>query len=95
MRYASQYSAMRSATHTPGHVPSSPALESSLLFSFSIFEVGFGVVFGASVVFGLGVVDGRDVVVVASAGARVVLAGLLSTQHFMLDDGHWTSSSTS
>lgn len=73
----------------------SGALESTSLFCLSAIDVGFGVVFGANVVRGLLVVNGRGVVVVVDVDGANVAFGLLSTQHFMLDDGHGTSSSTS
>lgn len=87
VRYASQYSAIRSATQTPGQV---------LLSGSSLFAAdGFCVV----VVVVLAVVVVAIVVVV---GRRVEVGFFFSSfssgpsmQHFMLGDGHCTSSRTS
>uniref|UniRef100_A0A8D8BN92 (northern house mosquito) hypothetical protein n=1 Tax=Culex pipiens TaxID=7175 RepID=A0A8D8BN92_CULPI len=86
VRYASQYSAIRSATQTPGHV------ELFLLsFSFSLIfasVVGFGVVVVGALVVVVGL--GRAVVV-----DMLAAAAWLSTQHLILGEGQGISSRTS
>lgn len=73
-----------------------PSPSPLLLFTLSAFVVVCGMTVGAIVVFGRNVVIGRGVVVDDNiVGACVVFAGIFSTQHFILDDGHGTSSSTS
>lgn len=108
VRYASQYSAIRSATQTPGHVAVTNRnirlthLSSGkhqinhlqlLLLSFS-----FSLIFASVVGFGV-VVVGALVVVVGLGRAVVVdmfaAAAWLSTQHLMLGEGHGMSSRTS
>lgn len=87
MRYASQYSAMRSATQTPGQALSLPLVEDSSSFSSGSSVVVVVVVVGLWVV-----VAGR---LVAAGRFSDSLSAGPSMQHFMLGEGHATSSSTS
>lgn len=86
VKYASQYSAIRSATQTPGHDPS--LVDGSLSLDGLVFSV---VVVRCVVVVVRCVVVGRGVVWVAAD----VLAGPFSTQHLILGEGQGISSSTS
>lgn len=89
VRYASQYSAIRSATQTPGQALSFPFEDES---SSSSFSSGFSVVVVVEVVVLAVVVEGR--LVVAGRFSDSLSDGP-SIQHFMLGEGHCTSSKTS